>query len=179
MMIQINHRESHDVDIFFQNPGFLQYLNPETRDFKFDIMPTGYHGDGSHFRKFAFKEIGEIDFIATPDLTETPTIQMEVEGRQVLLETVPEIITKKIYHRGASIKPRDIFDIAAAMRVCEEDVVGALRRYPEETNVALATMDKLNPDFVTEANSELMTKEEFRKILGTSFEDARRLLSSV
>lgn len=29
MMIQINHRESHDVDIFFQNPEFLQFLNPE------------------------------------------------------------------------------------------------------------------------------------------------------
>lgn len=142
-------------------------------------MPAGHQGDGSNFRKFAFKNIGEIDFIATPDLTEAPTIQTEVEGRLVLLETVPEIITKKIYHRGMSLKPRDIFDIAAAARICEDDVVDALRRYPEATKLALATMGKLNPEFVTRAISELMIKDEFRDLLGSSFEDARRLLSSV
>ena len=30
------------------------------------------------------------------------------------METVGEIIAKKIHYRGASIKPRDIFDIAGS-----------------------------------------------------------------
>lgn len=179
MMLQIDHRESHDIDIFFQNPQFLQFLNPETRDFAFDIIPAGYGGDGSRFRKFAFAEIGEIDFITALSLTNSPVIRRDVEGVQVLLETVPEIITKKIYHRGASIKPRDIFDIAAAGRVCGEEVVDALKRYPEEVNVTLATMEKLNPAFVTEAVSALMIKDGFEGLKKSALSDAKRILSLV
>jgi hypothetical protein len=46
--------------------------------------------------------------------TTDSTIERVIEGEKILPETVPEIITKKIVHRGSSIKPRDIFDIAAA-----------------------------------------------------------------
>ncbi len=179
MMIQIDHRESHDVDIFVTDPQILQFLNPETTDFEFDIMPSAYDGDGSRFRKISFQGIGEIDFIAAPNLTASPTVQVELEGATVLLETVPEIIVKKICYRGASIKPRDIFDIAAACRVCEKDLVEALRQYPAETSRALATLDRLNPGFVAMANAELMVKEGFLGILQSAQEDARRLLASV
>jgi hypothetical protein len=95
------------------------------------------------------------------------------------LETVPEIITKKIHHRGASIRPRDIFDIAAAARICEAEVVDALRQYPDETERALATLEKLNPEFVEEAISDLMIKDGFHQLKKSSLEDSKRLLSSV
>jgi hypothetical protein len=178
MMLQIDHRDSHDVDIFFRRPEFLQFLYPEIREFEFEIVPAAYDGDGSRFRKFAFEGIGEIDFIAASELTETPTIQKMVEGRKVQLETVPEIITKKIFHRGSSIRPRDIFDIAAACRTFEANVVASLRRYPKESKVALETLKNYNPEFVANAINALMIKEEFEDIISSSLDDTKRILSS-
>jgi len=114
MMLQIDHRESHDVDIFLFDPQLLPFLDPQKHDFIFEIQPSDYKGDGARFQKFSFENIGEIDFIVGGSLTSTPTIPMTIEGEAVQLETIPEVITKKVYHRGSSIKPRDIFDIAAA-----------------------------------------------------------------
>jgi hypothetical protein len=41
MMLQIDHRESHDVDIFLPDPQFLSYLDPKLHDFKSEFfLPT-------------------------------------------------------------------------------------------------------------------------------------------
>ncbi|HKF10800.1 MAG TPA: hypothetical protein VKB89_19070 [Xanthobacteraceae bacterium] len=48
----------------------------------------------------AFAKIGAIDFIVAGALTSSPTTQADIQGEAVLLETIPEIITKKIYYRG-------------------------------------------------------------------------------
>lgn len=96
MMLQIDHRESHDVDLFLNDAQLLPFLNPETHDFTFEVTPTDHYGDGTSFLKFAFDGIGEIDFIVRQALTNSPAIEREVEGEKILLETVPEIITKKV-----------------------------------------------------------------------------------
>lgn len=114
MMLQIEHRESHDVDLFLQDAQLLSFLDPEKRDFDFEIAPTGWSGDGTGFLKFTFAGIGEIDYIVGGPKTPNPTISRDIEGHFTLLETVAEVVTKKIVHRGASLRPRDIFDIAAA-----------------------------------------------------------------
>lgn len=112
-----------------------------------------------------------------PNLTADPTIERDVEGIRTSLETVPEIVTKKVYFRGAHIKPRDIFDIAAAGSQCEDELISALSRYPTEVNATLAAMEKLNPEFVNGAISQLMIKEEFEGLAGLSIEKARSLLT--
>jgi len=60
-MLQIQHRESHDVDFFLQDPQWLSFLDPEKNDFEFKIWPSDYRGDGIKFLKFAFDNIGQID----------------------------------------------------------------------------------------------------------------------
>jgi len=99
---------------FLCDPQLLPFLDPQKQDFNFEIRPSEYKGDGNRFLKLAFEAVGEIDFIVAGHKTANPTIEREIEGMNVLLETIPEIIAKKIIFRGASIKPRDIFDIAAA-----------------------------------------------------------------
>ncbi|MER9560080.1 nucleotidyl transferase AbiEii/AbiGii toxin family protein [Mesorhizobium sp. M0323] len=116
MMIQINHRESHDVDIFLDDPQLLGFIDPSKSQLSFSTGPAAYDGDGTRFQKFAFEGLGEIDFIVAGALTGTPFEKREVEGRSVWLETIPEIIAKKVYYRGSEARPRDIFDIAAAAR---------------------------------------------------------------
>ena len=141
MMLQIDHRESHDVDIFLPDPQLLPFLDPQKRDFTFEIRPSDYGGDGVSFLKLAFEGIGEIDFVVGHARTSSPTTQSTIEGENVRLETIPEIVTKKIYHRGSSIKPRDIFDIAAAAEQHADSIIRELRSYRGEVTRTLATMD--------------------------------------
>lgn len=114
MMLQIDHRESRDLDIFLADPQTLGFLDPQTHDFDYEVPLADSVSDGASFRKLVFKDVGEIDFIVGHAMTSSPTTRTTVEGEIFLLETLPEIIAKKIFYRGASIKPRDIFDIAAA-----------------------------------------------------------------
>lgn len=61
-----------------------------------------------------------------------------------MLETVPEIIAKKVYYRGLEAKPRDIFDTAAAARSQLGPVVNALRAFPEQVSRTKDRLEKLN-----------------------------------
>ncbi len=164
MMLQIDHRESHDVDIFLSDPQVLPFLNPQNQDFAFEIQPSDHQGDGARFLKLAFQGIGEIDFIVGGALTSVPSRVAEVEGETVQLETIPEIIAKKIYHRGSSIKPRDIFDIAAAGENYRDLIIKELQPYKEQVTIALAVMDKLKPDFVNEAIAELAIRPRYKAL---------------
>jgi Nucleotidyl transferase AbiEii toxin, Type IV TA system len=174
MMLRIDHRESHDVDIFLSDPQLLSFLDPQKRDFQFEIRPADYGGDASSFQKIAFRDVGEIDFIVGRAMTPSPTTQTVVEGEATLLETVPEIIVKKIYYRGSSIKPRDIFDIAAA-----GSVIKALQPYRNEVEVTLMTIDRLNPHFVNSAIAQLSIQDKFRSIAKTALQQAKELLRAV
>lgn len=179
MMLQIDHRESHDVDIFLSDPQLLPFLDPQKRDFQFEIRPTDYDSDGSSFQKLAFKDIGEIDFIVGRAMTPSPTTQATIEGETILLETIPEIICKKIYYRGPSIKPRDIFDIAAASEQHADSVIDALRSYRIEVQTTLRMIDKLNPEFVNSAIAQLSIKDRFRSVARTALNQAKALLEAV
>jgi hypothetical protein len=178
-MLQINHRESHDVDLFLNDPQFLGFLDPEKRDFNFEIQPAAHIGDGISFLKFSFQDIGEIDFIVSQSKTAEPTLQREIEGEQVLLETVAEIITKKIVHRGSSIRPRDIFDIAAASEQYCDVIIAALGSYRDEVARTLETLDRLNPEFIDRAISQLAIREGFADVAKTAIERTRQILTAV
>jgi Nucleotidyl transferase AbiEii toxin, Type IV TA system len=179
MMLQIHHRESRDVDLFLQDPQLLPFLDPRTHDFEFEIRPSGCDGDGARFLKIAFENIGEIDFIVSLPKTSKPTTSHEIEGERVQLETVPEIICKKIVQRGLSVRPRDIFDIAAAGEKCGDEVVAELRAYRKEVELAISALGRLNPAFVNEAISQLIIRDEFCDVAKTAIERARRVLLAV
>jgi hypothetical protein len=179
MMLQIDHRESHDVDIFLNDPQLLSLLDPQKRDFQFEILPSASAGDGARFLKLGFDKIGEIDFIVAGALTASPTKQDTVDGEIVLLETIPEIITKKIHYRGASIKPRDIFDIAAAGEQHAASIIKELKAHRDDVARTLTTIDKLKPDFVNGAIAQLLIKDRYAALAKTSLERAKEILRAV
>lgn len=178
MMVQIGHRESHDVDIFLPDAQLLPFLDPQKRDFDFEILPSDYTGDGTTFLKLAF-EIGEIDFIVAQSLTSSPTTRTTVAGEAVSLETIPEIIAKKIYHRGASIMPRDIFDIAAGRERHADAIIRELRSYPDEVARTLAAIERQNPEFVNATIAQLSIKDPYIAIARTALEKAKEILKAV
>ncbi|MER9255404.1 nucleotidyl transferase AbiEii/AbiGii toxin family protein [Mesorhizobium sp. M0598] len=179
MMIQINHRESHDVDIFLDDPQLLGFIDPSKSQLSFSTGPAAYDSDGTRFQKFAFEGLGEIDFIVAGALTGTPFEKREVEGRSVWLETIPEIIAKKVYYRGAEARPRDIFDIAAAARSHRAGVVGALRAFPDRVARTRERLAELNPEFVRRTIAQLMIMPDYQEMAADSLAVATALLEEV
>lgn len=178
MMLQINHRMSQDVDIFLPDPQVLSFLDPQKHDFNFEIRPADYNGDGARSLKLGF-EFGQIDFIVASSLTSSPTTEVTIEGEMILLETIPEIIAKKVYHRGNSITPRDVFDIAAGSETQAESIIEELARYPDRVAGTLAALDKLKPEFVGAAINQLSIKDAYRLTANTALNKTKDLLRAV
>lgn len=179
MMLQIDHRESHDVDLFLDDLQVLPLLDPQKHDFQLGISPSGQQSDGARFLKLSFNGIGEIDFIVAASMTDSPFKREIVENEPILLDTVPEIVAKKIFYRGSSIRPRDVFYIAAAGESHSVEIIDALKAYRSNVTQALATMNRLNPEFVNRAIAQLAIKAQYVSMTRTSLEKARRLLEAV
>lgn len=165
LMLQIDHRESFDVDIFLDDPQLLPYLNPQTQGHVLDMNPDAYQSDGARAFKIVFSDVGEIDFICAPSLTGDPMVEAQVRGRNVLLETPAEIIAKKIYYRGASMQPRDMFDIACVMKALGvEYAITALSPFGAECEKALNVSRRMNPQFAETIMTRLLYRERFSDI---------------
>jgi hypothetical protein len=109
LMLRYNHRKSKDIDIFVPDPQSFGYISPRLSDVA-ESMTTDYD-EAATYVKLYFPE-GEIDFVASPNLTRPGYVVERIMGREVRLETSIEIIAKKLYHRGDKITGRDIFDYA-------------------------------------------------------------------
>lgn len=170
LMLQIDHRESHDVDLFLDDPQILPFLNPETQGIPLERRPDSYDSDGTGVLKLAYLNLGEIDFICAPSIVAESTSPSEVRGRTVALETPAEIIAKKVYFRGWNFQPRDMFDLAAVAERCGADyVIAALRQCgPDRCRTALDTVEKATPAAVEAINAQLMVRDATRHLIGSA-----------
>ena len=78
-----------------------------------------------------------------------------------------------------SPRPRDIFDIAAAGEQHADSLVKELRNYRDRVTQTLATIDKLNADFVNRAIAQLAIKEKYKAIAKTAIERSKEILRAV
>lgn len=109
LMLRHRHRLSKDIDIFFNDPQPLGFVNPRLGGLA-ESMTSHYEESNGHVKLY-FDE-GEIDFIASPLLTSPGDSMDSVRGKEVRLETDVEIVAKKMWHRGHEAKARDLFDLA-------------------------------------------------------------------
>lgn len=107
LMLRYNHRFSKDIDIFVPDPQALGFVTPRLSSYA-ETLTTDYT-EAANFVKLFLPE-GEIDFLASPNLTDDPYVLQELQGRMVKVETSAEIIAKKFWHRGDRLTARDIFD---------------------------------------------------------------------
>lgn len=178
LMLQIDHRESHDIDLFLDDPQILPFLNPETQGILLERRPDSYSSDGTGVLKLAYLDLGEIDFICAPSIVADPTGRSEVRGRMVALETPAEIVAKKVYFRGWNFQPRDMFDLAAVVeRYGVDYVVAALRQCgPDRCRTALDTVEKVAPAAVEAINAQLLVRDATRHLIGEAQGISRDLL---
>lgn len=177
-MLQIDHRESHDIDLFLDDPQVLPFLNPATQGYTVSLQPSDYQTDGAQVTKLTFDGVGEIDFIVCADITDSPAVITEVRGQAVNLETPAEIIAKKIYYRGARLQPRDMFDLAAVADALDEDqLVAALRSCGTDAlQKALQVARNADPQFVSGVIKKLMLREKTAHLADTSQETTANLI---
>ena len=102
-----------------------------------------------------------------------------VDDERLELETVAEIIVKKIRHRGTMIAPRDIFDIAAAGETHADAIVRELRKFKAAVHATITALENLKPEFVRRANSELAIKPSFAAVAQSASERAKEILRAV
>ena len=109
LMLRHQHRISKDIDIFVPDPQYLGFVSPRLSDAAERVSQDYVEGPG--YVKLMRPE-GEIDFVASPNLTAQPFEEWTLLGRKVKVETSAEIVAKKLWHRGDRATARDLFDLS-------------------------------------------------------------------
>ncbi|MEQ1955460.1 hypothetical protein [Mesorhizobium sp. CN2-181] len=79
-MIQIGHRESHDVDMILDDPKLLGFNDPPRSCLRSDVVQSDYRGDRIRFQNFAYSGVREIDFIVAGALIGKPSRRVKAES---------------------------------------------------------------------------------------------------
>jgi predicted nucleotidyltransferase component of viral defense system len=142
LMRRFRHRVSKDVDFFVPDPQYLGYVSPRLNDVAQELASG--HLETAISVKLYFLE-GEIDFIASGPLTESPTAVETVLGRRIRVDTTAEIIAKKVWHRGRHFTARDLFDLALVATkepAAIERIAGILRERRDAIRNRIASDEK-------------------------------------
>lgn len=150
LMLRYAHRNSHDIDIFLPDPQWLSLLSPRFND-TIDAWVSDYQ-EGPTWLKLAMP-MGEIDFIVALDLTTSPSISTTIHGRPVKIETPAEIIAKKLRHRGGSLRPRDILDIAVVQSRDPGPLWASRRAWVQELPAIRRRLDALATQYPVQSNT--------------------------
>jgi len=115
-----NHRYSTDIDIFTHSKQDISLIfRPSKWDkkFKFLMQSLGYKSSKIHpiYTEFVLEDNFKMQFLSVEDRTDNPYNKVSLWGMDLLVESVEEIIAKKIYFRSHKGNVRDIFDIAIAI----------------------------------------------------------------
>lgn len=115
-----NHRYSTDIDIFIYADVDKKHLLKESSwsdAVKESMKNIGFAGDfRSHpiYSEIVIDEDCKIQFFDVIQKSKVPYTKVRLWNHELLIDTVEEIIAKKIYYRAGNGNARDLFDIAIA-----------------------------------------------------------------
>lgn len=180
LRLQLQHRDSHDIDIFLEGPQWLSVLSPRLNDIV-ETLCQDYE-ENAQFVKLVMPE-GEVDFIAAPFLTSPGALPRQTAGRTVLVETPAEIVAKKLFFRGGQLRPRDVIDVAVAWRSDRAGLLGSVDAWAtrlDEISQRLSTL-RANPKTFDERIAALRllppaeaVRASALDLLGELLDEARR-----
>ena len=116
-----NHRYSTDIDIFIYGKGEnIKKLRPKfwSETTIEQMKNIGYDGDFKiHpiYTEFAIDEDSKMQFFDVNGFTDNAYKEVELWGMRFNIESIEEIIAKKIHYRCEKGNTRDLFDIALAI----------------------------------------------------------------
>ncbi len=162
LMLQIDHRSSKDIDIFFDDPQYLPFFDPSKNDFNYIIEPGEYGFSGDSVFKFDFPDYGSIDFICAPHILRQHVQEYVVDNSKIDLDTPLEILVKKLVYRGDLVQPRDIYDIACITAFIDYDeVLEVVSEYISDIDAIVNAVDGYSADFVSNRIGEMSLSNNF------------------
>jgi hypothetical protein len=166
LMFRYQHRRSKDIDIFFPDPQYLGYVNPRLSDLAAEVSKDYVETAG--YVKLVRPE-GEIDFVASRNLTSNPFEWWHLNGRDLRVETAAEIVAKKLWHRGYAATARDLFDLSLV-----------IEKNPDSLQTAAQYLTRYKDNFIGQLyEREIILKEQFEAIdvldYHPSYEHSRKL----
>lgn len=176
--LQIDHRISKDVALFVPTVPLKEFTpnqNPRAKEISLKYQWPG------HYLKFELAE-GEIDFLS-PHLQTAPGFSwIDHNGRMIALETLEEVIIKKIRFRSHAFTPRDVYDLAAVAleverlaEVMAEETPDALPRLRESLRIVEGKgLERLREQVILTQKGENILPDSF-KIAREEVEKAIRL----
>lgn len=150
LMLRYQHRRSKDIDIFFRDPQVLGFVTPRL-SIAAEKISSDYLETTNHVK--LVRSEGEIDFVASPNLTQPGYEVWQIDGQPVNVETSAEIVAKKMWHRGNAVTARDLFDLALV-----------IEREPDAIRIAAQFVVRYRDSFLEQLRSR-------QKILNMQFNE--------
>jgi len=144
LMLNYHHRLSKDVDIFVSNTQYFNGLSPKLNDVAED---ADFYQEGERFISLSYPE-GKIDFVKAFQVSDyLPTLK-HVFNQNIFVDDDIEIVTKKVFFRGASLHPRDLYDLATVyLGPRRSELVKALINIPEQLQEFHDALQRVGPGF--------------------------------
>ena len=144
LMLNYHHRLSKDVDIFVSNTQYFNGLSPKLNDVAED---ADFYQEGERFISLSYPE-GKIDFVKAFQVSDyLPTLK-HVFNQNIFVDDDIEIVTKKVFFRGASLHPRDLYDLATVyLGPRRSELVNALINIPEPLQEFHDALQRVGPGF--------------------------------
>jgi len=144
LMFNYHHRLSKDVDIFVSNTQYFNGLSPKLNDVAED---ADFYQEGERFISLSYPE-GKIDFVKAFQVSDyLPTLK-HVFNQNIFVDDDIEIVTKKVFFRGASLHPRDLYDLATVyLGPRRSELVNALINIPEQLQEFHDALQRVGPGF--------------------------------
>jgi len=160
---KFHHRFSKDIDIFLYDPQWLGFLTPRLNDDMEKLVKDYF--EGPTFLKLYFSDF-EIDFIISRNLTGIPNVFVEIEGYKVPVESEVEIIAKKIFYKGLSLKIRDIIDIGTVYENKSPDerrdmikILAKMKLIPKPTEILFKNLNRFKTEIDEKNLKELFLEK--------------------
>ena len=116
------HRFSTDIDIFIYSntANILNKIDPRKTSpgIKARLAKINYTDElKKHpiYTELAIDDDSKMQFFTVKGFTSAPYSKVTLWGKTILIESIEEIIAKKVYYRCGDANSRDLFDIAVAI----------------------------------------------------------------
>lgn len=111
------HRKSFDIDLFVTDPQLLNYLSPKHWIDDSSTFNTAKYIDLANHIRLLTKENIKIDILVSQDFISHPIIDNSQAffDETIYVESLEDILAKKIVYRKDQNKSRDIIDLSVAL----------------------------------------------------------------
>lgn len=113
LMFEFQHRLSKDIAFFGHDAQWLSLISPRLNETAAAIAAN--YVEQANTVKIVMPH-GDIDFIVSADVLHPVARQpATLLGREIEIDPPAEILAKKLMYRASAFKPRDVYDLSAAI----------------------------------------------------------------